>query len=134
MSNFKDIIPLTKTKIVINAMVLVFMYIFLKPSTRNTIQNKNYHTHCSRIQIISEESEYTDLGNTKHTHDPIVMQQHAHSHDNSNKNVPRLNRVSNSNDNIYNAGYDRFLEYLLKAFVIMIVITSTAVFNATSIF
>lgn len=134
MSNFKDILPLTKMKMFTNGIVLIFIYIFLKPTTKTyTIQNKDYHTHCFKTTNITEESKYIDLESdiNNHIHKPTVKYSiKGHSHGLKSNVIPKPKEPENYNENnIYVAKYDRHLEYLLKAFVIIVVITSMAVFN-----
>jgi hypothetical protein len=141
MLHFKDILPLTKMKLFTNIIVFVFIYIFLKPSTKtNTINHKDYHTHCLKTTSIYEESQYIDLESeleiNKHIHPSAVRYNvKGHSHNSESEKIPKPKTIEDyKKDNIYVAKYDRPLEYLLKAFVILTVITSMVVFNVAIAF
>jgi hypothetical protein len=135
MSNFKDIVPLTKTKVFTNVIVFIFIYIFLKPTTQDTtIKHKDYHTHCVKTTTLSKDSQYIDLESDfeSHIHKNVVKHNvQGHSHNPDSKRIPILKTPENYNkNNLYVARYDRHLEYLLKAFVVLVVLTSMLVFNA----
>ncbi len=141
MSNLKDILPFTKMKLFIFFIVFVFIYIFLKPSTKtNTIKHRDYHTHCSKTTSTYEESQFIDLESElvmdKHIHPSVVKYDiKGHSHNTDSERIRKPETLEDYNkDNIYIAKYDRHLEYLLKAFVILAVLTSMAVFNVALAF
>ena len=137
MLKWTEIFSFTRINLYINIIVLLFFIIFLKPKQDTyTIQDKNFHTHCMKSITTSEESAYVDLENEdKHNHniDPIVkynLKGHAHELGETRKTI---NMNNNKSDNIYEAKYDRHLEYLIKGFVVVAVLISTVVVNVNSL-
>ena len=129
----------TKINLYINIIVILFIYIFLKPTTSEfTIKAKNYHTHCIRdertVKVINEENEYVDLEEdgdvVVHTHRPEYNRVGVHSHTMNDELVRKpLPALYYDKDNIYSARYDRHLEYMLKGIVIVVVLISTVAIN-----
>ena len=133
MLKLAEIFSFKRLNVYINITVLLFFVIYLKPKQDTyTIQDKNFHTHCMKSIITREESEYVDLENdNKHNHniDPIIKYNiKGHSHD-VGETRKMYNMNNNKIDNIYEAKYDRHLEYLLKSFVVIAVLVSTVVMN-----
>lgn len=133
MLKLTEVFSFTRINLYINIIVLFFLIIYLKPKQKtHTIQDNDFHTHCMKSKTIQEESEYVDLENDyKHVHniDPIVRYTiKGHSHD-LGESRKMYNMNNNKKDNIYEAKYDRHLEYLLKGFVLVAVLISTVVVN-----
>ena len=133
MLKLTEIFSFTRINLYINIIVLLFFIIYLRPKHDTyTIQDKNFHTHCMKSIITREESEYVDLeNNDKHNHniDPIIKYNiKGHSHE-VGETSKMYNMNNNKTDNIYEAKYDRHLEYLLKGFVVIAVLISTVVVN-----
>lgn len=144
MSNWVNILSFTKINLYMNIIVVMFLIIFLKPTEHEfNIQNKNYHTHCQKqvskkllidLETHNEDVDNTDYNtnNTDHNHinkdTGIIFTGHSHELFDHKIKKPRL--VENYNPkNIYESTYNRHLEYLLKGFVVIIVIISTVVMN-----
>lgn len=135
MSKLTEIFSFTRINLYINILVFFFFIIYLKPKQKtNTIQDSNFHTHCIKSKIIQGESEYVDLENDyEHVHDidPIIKYNvKGHSHE-AGKSSKMYNMNNNKTSNIYEANYDRHLEYIIKGFVVVAVMISTLVVNVS---
>jgi hypothetical protein len=141
MLKIVEIFSFTKINLYMNVIIIFFIYIFLKPSTSEfTIKNKNYHTHCSKhqtkIKQIDEEDNYVNLEEDGeyvqiHTHDNKpnnYVSGHSHTMDDEIVRKPQIS-LNYNEDNIYSSVYDRNLEYMLKGFVVLIVLINTVVLN-----
>jgi len=133
MLKLPEMFSLTRINLYINIIVFIFFIIYLKPKQKtHTIQDTSFHTHCVKSIDKVEESEYIDLENDdKHNHniDPIIeynIKGHSHEVGETSKMYDMNN---NRNSNIYEAKYDRHLEYLLKGFVVVMVLISIIVVN-----
>lgn len=133
MLKLTEVFSFTRINLYINIIVFFFLIIYLKPKQKtHTIQDSTFHTHCIKSKIIQEESKYVDLENDDiHNHDidPIIkynIKGHSHGVGETSK---MYNMNNNNKDNIYEANYDRHLEYLLKGFVVVAVLISTVVVN-----
>tara|TARA_Y100000385_G_scaffold280878_1_gene332726 strand:- start:34 stop:453 length:420 start_codon:yes stop_codon:yes gene_type:complete len=133
MLKFTEVFSFTRINLYINIVVLFFFIIFLKPKQNTyTIQDNNFHTHCIKSIITEEASRYIDLENDErhvHREDPIIKYNiKGHTHD-MGETAKMYNMNNNNRDNIYEAKYERHLEYLLKGFVVIAVLISTVVLN-----
>lgn len=138
----------SKTNIFINVVVMFFIYIFLKPDTsvssRFTIKNPNYHTHCvkrgEQVKVGDDDTlvdlERTDDATT-HSHPNLYgasgyVAGHSHTkedlfpHDTTIRPQPVIHYDS---DNLYTTKYDRSLEHVLKGLVVVVVLISAVVLN-----
>lgn len=132
----------SKTNIFINVVVMLFIYIFLKPdisaSSQFTIKNPNYHTHCVKRgqQVKVNDDTIVDLERTDestHNHPNLYGSSGyvaGHSHTKEDHTTIRPQPVIHYDpDNIYTAKYDRSLEYVLKGMVVTVVLISAVVLN-----
>lgn len=113
-------------KYVIDICVVVFLYILFNSHPNVKIRDSNYHTHCEyKSSYDFGEYDIIDLENPHQIHDPIKV---SHTHDNNdviykNKIKQALPPFDYDEKNLYMAGYDIKLEYILKILLTCIIVT-----------
>lgn len=137
MLELKEIFSFRRVNLYINAFVLIFLIVFLRPNHNEyTIKNKDFHTHCIKTETTIHETDinHIDLDNVNvHSHvlNPSVtyeMRGHSHDLDNIDEASP-MNVVNYDPNNVYETKYDRHLEYILRGFVVVSVLISAVVIN-----
>ena len=113
-------------KYVIDICVIFFLYIMFKSHPNVKIRNSNYHSHCEhKSKNTFGEYDVIDLENPHQTYDPIWV---SHTHDDDdviyNNKIKRAFQPFDFDEkNIYNAGYDIQLEYILKTLFAFVIVT-----------
>jgi hypothetical protein len=108
-------------KISINFIAIFFMYLIVSLSNKYRKRDTNIHTHKTTHNVSTEDGYHTFINKTYETI-------HSHKHNEE----PHDNQYYEGNydvKNVYQAGEERTLEYLLKLIVCIFVIMSTLTFN-----
>ena len=108
-------------KIVLNLIVLCFMYLIVTLSNKQIKRDESIHTHKTTHRVSTEDNYHEIINKTYET---------IHSHEKNEE--PSGNQYFEGNyrpTNIYEAGQDKILEYLLKLIACIFVMMSTFTVN-----
>jgi uncharacterized membrane protein len=107
----------TAIKVILNILVLIFIYLLITFKTEKFKRDQNTHVHNTH-RVVSTLDSYHKLIDEKY--------ETIHSHE---SNKEPIHNQYFSDKNIYEAGYEYFLEILLKLIVFIFVFMSLMTFN-----
>jgi hypothetical protein len=120
----------------VNISVIFFIYKFLTTDFFGKHKYTNKHKHCAQ-KISSNVNPFLDSDLIEHSHEQDSekkMYMHSHKYDpiNNNKRMKLDNTQLLDEDNqtnLYEEKYELQLEFIMKTFIIMIIILSLCCFN-----